>query len=506
MWNLSQFENNTAVIDDCGRNLTYAELQEQGEELVSAIAHENGPVSGGSARCLVFNMCANVLGSLVGYISFLNGGVVPAMLKGDLDEELLENLYKTYEPAYIWTSEESWSGLSEQREENGAEVYDSEATAKPHSARPLFRDLPCVYNACGYVLLKTPFGLKTKLHPNLALLLTTSGSTGSPKFVRQSYANIRANTDSIVEYLGLTQDERPVTDLPMNYTYGISIINTHIDVGATILLTEKGLMQKEFWTFFKEKKATSIAGVPYTYEMLKRLRFMRMDFPYLKTMTQAGGKLLPELHKEFAEWAAAAGKKFVVMYGACEATARMGYLPADKAVEKQGSMGIPIPGGRFELIDVNDEGITEPDTVGELVYYGENVTMGYATSAADLTKGDERGGRYATGDMAKRDAEGYYYIVGRKKRFLKIFGNRVNLDDCERMLKAEFPSGDLACGGVDDRLYIFAVNEDDLSAMREYLAGKTGLNPSAFVTQHLESIPHNESGKVLYRELEKYYS
>lgn len=504
MWDLLKFSDNIAVIDDRGHSLSYDELHEQGEELISAIAHENGPASGGSARCLVFNMCANVLGSLVGYICFLNGGVVSAMLKGDLDEELLQNLYKAYEPAYIWTAEESWSGLSEQTTD-ASEVSGVEKKEQFHSARPLFHDLPCVYNACGYVLLKTPFGLKTILHPDLALLLTTSGSTGSPKFVRQSYANIRANTDAIVQYLGLTAEERPITDLPMNYTYGISIINTHIDVGATILLTDKSLMQKGFWAFFKENKATSIAGVPYTYEMLKRLRFLRMDLPYLKTMTQAGGKLLPELHKDFAEWAASVGKKFVVMYGACEATARMGYLPPDKAVEKQGSMGIPIPGGRFELIDVNDEIITEPEMVGELVYYGANVTMGYATSATDLIKGDERGGRYATGDMAKRDADGYYYIVGRKKRFLKIYGNRVNLDDCERMLKAEFQGGDLACGGVDDRLYIFAVNETELPAMRGYLSDKTGLNPSAFMTRHLDAIPHSESGKVLYSELEQYY-
>ena len=483
MWDLSRFKNNTAVLDDRGNTLTYGQLQEQGEELISAIAHENGPEGGGRARCLVFQMCGNVLGSLVGYISFLNGGVVPAMLKGDLDEELLENLYSAYEPAYIWTSEESWSGLSGETDTDG---FVAETKGSVAAKRPLFRDLPCVYNACGYVLLKTPFGLKTKLHPDLALLLTTSGSTGSPKFVRQSYANIRANTDSIVvEYLGLTADERPVTDLPMNYTYGISIINTHIDVGATILLTDKGLMQKDFWTFFKDNEATSIAGVPYTYEMLKRLRFMRMNLPYLRTMTQAGGKLLPELHKEFAEWAAAAGKKFVVMYGACEATARMGYLPADKAVEKQGSMGIPIPGGRF---------------------YGDNVTMGYATSAGDLTKDDERGGRYATGDMAKRDADGYYYIVGRKKRFLKIFGNRVNLDDCERMLKAAFHDADIACGGKDDKLYIFGPDDEQLSQMKPYLSEKTKLNPSAFATVKLAAIPHNESGKVLYRELEKYYS
>jgi len=476
MWDLQKYASNTAIIDDRGNSLSYSELVQAGEKLCEAITKANG----GLARCLVFNMCDNVLGSVIGYISFLNGKVVPAMLKHELDEELLTNLYNEYEPAYIWTR-----------------IVDRE--------RPLFKNLPNIYEAYNYVLLKTPFGVKTELYPELGLLLTTSGSTGSPKFVRQSYSNIRANTDSIVEYLQLDSSERPVTNLPMNYTYGISVINTHIDIGATILLTDKTLMQREFWNFFKEQQCTSIAGVPYTYEMLKRLRFMSMDLPSLKTMTQAGGKLLPELHKEFAEYAEKTNRKFVVMYGACEATARMGWLPPEKAVEKQGSMGIAIPGGRFELIDVDDRVFDEDNKVGELVYYGANVTLGYATNGLDLIKGDERKARYVTGDMARKDADGFYYIVGRKKRFLKIYGNRVNLDDCERMLKSAFGNSDLACGGVDDKLYIFGLNEAQLSEMKEYLVKKTGLNPVAFRTIMLEKIPHNESGKIVYKDLVQYY-
>ena len=227
--------------------------------------------------------------------------------------------------------------------------------------------------------------------------------------------------------------------------------------------------------------------------------------PDLRTMTQAGGKLLPELHKEFAEWAAQTGREFVVMYGACEATARMGWLPPKDAVERQGSMGIPIPGGRFELIDTDNSIIKEPDVVGELVYYGANVTLGYAETGGDLIKGDERNGRYVTGDMAKRDKDGFYYIVGRKKRFLKIYGNRVNLDDCERILKTAFNDADIACGGVDDKLYIFGQNESLLIEMKDLLAEKTGLNPAAFHTVLLKAIPHNESGKTLYKDLVQYY-
>ena len=271
--------------------------------------------------------------------------------------------------------------------------------------------------------------------------------------VRQSYNNILSNTESIVEYLNLDSTERPITTLPMNYTYGLSIINSHLYAGATILLTENTLIQKEFWNFFKTEQATSFGGVPYTYEMLKKLRFSRMNLPSLRYMTQAGGKLSPELHKEFAQDCIDKNRKFIVMYGQTEATARMAYLPSEYALKKYGSMGIAIPGGSFSLIDDNGNEITEDNITGELIYKGANVTLGYAESRSDLIKGDENHGVLLTGDMAKRDKDGFYYIVGRKKRFLKMFGKRVNLDEVERIIKSEYSFLDCACDGTDDNMY-----------------------------------------------------
>lgn len=223
-------------------------------------------------------------------------------------------------------------------------------------------------------------------------------------------------------------------------------------------------------------------------------------------MTQAGGKILPSLHQKFAEYAQREGKNFVVMYGQCEATARMSYLPPERALDKVGSMGVAIPGGNFTLIDADGKEILEPETVGELVYEGKNVTLGYAECADDLAKGDERHGRLETGDMAKRDADGFYYIVGRKKRFLKIFGNRVNLDETERLIKGAFPGLDCACGGVDDKMKIFVVADKNCGAcgmerIRDFVAGKTHLNFTAFEIVPVASIPKNASGKTLYSEL-----
>ena len=466
IWDLEEHNENIAMIDDMGDVLSYASLTMECEKLGQNIDH----------RCLVFVLSKNSIGSVLGYISFLNNGIVPVMLSSNLEKELLNIMVEAYHPSFMWI---------------------------PESQEKDFQ-WKCVYKSQGYALLRCEVEREYPLYEDLALLLTTSGSTGSPKFVRQSYANIKANMVSILEYLYLDSTERAITTLPMNYTYGLSIINTHLAVGATILLTEKGLMQKEFWTFFRDKEATSFGGVPYTYEMLDKLRFYRMKLPSLRTMTQAGGKLTPELHEKFAKYAAANNKKFVVMYGQCEATARMGYLPPEVAVEKKGSMGIAIPGGKFHLIDVDGKDITQPFVPGELVYEGENVTLGYAEQGEDLVRGDERQGILVTGDMAQFDEDGYYYIVGRKKRFLKIYGNRVNLDEMDRMIKGKFEI-DVACAGVDDHMYIFLTDDAYSEKVREYVVEKTGLNHAAFNIRVINEIPKNDSGKTQYTKLKEYY-
>ena len=470
IWNFEKYGENTALIDDTGAYLSYGDFIGVRSEIESAL----------DGRCLVFLMCENSIGAVAGYASFIESGIVPVLLSIHLDSNLFNSLVTTYKPKFIWS-----------RTDRAGEYVQYVVST--------------VYSKYGYSLFKTDFETEYPLNDDLCLLLTTSGSTGSPQFVRQSYNNVRANALAIVEYLELTSDERPITTLPMNYTYGLSIINSHFMVGAVILLTDRGLMQREFWSFFRTEEATSFGGVPYTYEMLDKLRFFRMELPSLRYMTQAGGKLIPELHRKFAEYAENKGKKFIVMYGQCEATARMGYLPADKSLEKCGSMGIAIPGGHFHLVDAEENTITEPDVTGELVYEGPNVTMGYAECGEDLIKGDERGGILRTGDMARFDSEGYYYIVGRKKRFLKIYGNRVNLDEIDRMIKARFDNIDVASAGKDDHMYIFLTDERLANEVREFVISKTKLNPAAFKTIVIAEIPKNDSGKTLYKELNKFY-
>lgn len=463
MWDLQGKGRSVALVEG-ERRVTYAEL----DGLCESIAAPLG------ARSLVFCLCTNTAASVAGYLAFTGHGHVPLLLDAKISRDLLGQLVEAYRPQWIWA---------------------------PADMREKLPECRVALEREGYALASMDVESPYAMNDALCLLISTSGSTGSPKLVRQSYENLRSNTEAIIEYLGITPEERAVTSLPMNYVYGLSVLNTHIYAGAALVLTGLNPYAKKFWDLVNSEGVTSFAGVPFTYETIDKLRILKRDLPTLKTMTQAGGKLAPELHRKMAEWAVENGKRFVVMYGASEATARMGYLPPERALEKQGSMGIPIPGGRFELIGADGEVIYAPDQVGELVYYGPNVTLGYALTGADLDKPDENKGRLVTGDMARRDADGFYYIVGRKKRFLKILGKRINLDDVERLLKQRFDTGEIACGGRDDELWIYVTDPAIEEEAVDYVSEEMDINRKLQKAGVIPAIPRNTSQKVLYSQL-----
>tara|TARA_Y100000766_G_C18886585_1_gene596217 strand:- start:1200 stop:2063 length:864 start_codon:yes stop_codon:yes gene_type:complete len=286
----------------------------------------------------------------------------------------------------------------------------------------------------------------------------------------------------------------------MHYSFGLSVINSHIINGATVLLTNSSLIEREFWTLLKTYKATSLSGIPYSFEILKKLHFFRMNLPYLKTITQAGGKLNDDLNLEFSQFCKKEGKRFFIMYGQTEATARMSYLPHEYSVKKIGSMGIAIPEGEFSLMDKNGDTIQEHEKEGELVYRGKNVSMGYAENIEDLAKDDQNKGVLLTGDIAKRDSDGYYYIVGRKKRFIKLFGNRVSLDETERLIKNV--TSDCACFELDDKMVIYITDKSKLATIKKYISDKTNINRRAFMVKYVPEIPKNASGKTIYSKLQ----
>ena len=451
-----------AIRDDSGYTLTY-------KDICDTIKQFEGLKL---PRCVVFCLCENCAASLVGYMAFENNKQVPLLLSAGLDDELRQNLESMYTPSYYWAPD-----------------------AKADSVRG-----EKVFSRYGYSLLKTenePYPLNSKL----SMLLTTSGSTGSPKLVRHKYGNLEANAENVAKVFAWTENEVGICDLPMNYTMGLNVINSHLFAGASVLMMKSNLMDPDFWDFIKKYKGTSFCGVPFSYEIMRRIGFDKMDLPDLYTLAEGGGKLTDKMFRWIASYARDKGKRFCATFGTSETSARMAFLDPSMALSKIGSMGKAIPGGELFLLD---EAWNEDGTVtGELAYRGPNVTMGYALSRDDLMKDDEFQGEYHTGDIAKRDAEGFYFIIGRKGRFLKLFGLRVSLDETERILKTQFPDSDIVCTGDDTHMNIYITDASIKDAVIPFISAKTRLHNSAFRVKVIRQIPRNDYGKVKFAELEK---
>lgn len=425
-----------------GRRVTYAELAQRVERRAADL---------GPGRRLVMIAGANHPEVLVAYLAALHAGHVAWLVP---DIMAARDLMAGFDPDVVVAAD-------------GAGVAIEHRTDAP-----------------GHVL-----------HPELALLLGTSGSTGAPRLVRLSHTNLQANAASIATYLGIAPGERAATSLPLHYCYGLSVAHSHLLAGATLLLSDHSVADAGFWELMRAEDGTSFAGVPHTFELLERAGFAAMDVPSLRYVTQAGGRMAPERVRRFAALGARRGWELVVMYGQTEATARMAYLPAALAAEHPGTIGIPIPGGAFTLRPHADA--PEPG-VGELMYRGPNVMLGYAETAADLARPRDVE-ELATGDLARRTAGGLYEIVGRRSRFLKLFGLRVDLGQVERLLaQAGMPA---VCAGDDERLAVAVTGdtapEDALAVVTERL----GLPAAAVGVRHHREVPRLANGKPDYRAI-----
>ncbi|WDZ88095.1 AMP-binding protein [Micromonospora cathayae] len=328
------------------------------------------------------------------------------------------------------------------------------------------------------------------LHPDLALLLSTSGSTGSPKLVRLSHTNLQANAESIAEYLGIRADDRAATTLPLHYCYGLSVVNSHLLRGAGLILTDRSVTDTGFWELFRRRRGTTFAGVPYTFELLDRAGFAGMRLPHLRYVTQAGGRLAPEAVTRFATLGRRQGWDLVVMYGQTEATARMAYLPPELTTVCPEAIGVPVPGGSFRLVPLPDR--PEPD-IGELVYAGPNVMLGYADGPADLALG-RTVAELRTGDVARRRPDGLYELVGRRSGFAKILGLRVDPQRVEALLERHGVRS--CCLGADDELVVAAAGCVDPDGVRRLVAGECGLPPRAVRVCPVPELPRLPSGKI----------
>jgi len=452
-WRLSH-GSRTALVEG-SREISYQALGDLGDALAARLPA--GPGMGILAM-------PNSIEAIALYVGALRSErQVPLLVQEDIAEDLLSALVVQYEPDWVATPGSAPAGYST--------IHVAEAL------RLHVRNVAATHLAP---------------HADLSLLLSTSGSTGSSKLVRLSAQGLASNAASIVSYLGLNENDRAITTLPLAYSFGLSILNSHLACGGCVILNQHSLMTRAFWETARSNGVTSLSGVPATYEILRRVGLARMQLPGLRMLTQAGGRLRDDLVGYFAEHARAHDLQFFVMYGQTEASPRISYVPSERLLEKIGSIGIPVPGGRMHIDETNEE----------LIYEGPNVMMGYATSREELADADTQHGVLRTGDLARVDADGFHYITGRAKRFLKLSGSRVNLDEVEAMLSAALDR-QIACSGSDDNLVVFShggvpvVQEE----VRRLVHDRYKLFGGLVRCEHLDALPLMSSGKIDYQTL-----
>ena len=435
--NLEKFKNNTALIDEMGIKYSYNQIIKKTKHLNSNIIKKS----------LILLVVSNSPASIMGYVSFVRSNNTSIILDKSFKLEYVKKIIKKYRPNYLF----------------GPKGYFNE----------IERDNKTI-NFENYNLIKTNFRKIHKINKNNLLLLSTSGTTQSPKFVRLSNLNIQNNTKNIIKYLNINSKHTTITTMPMGYSYGLSIINTHLASGSKIIINNKTIFERDFWKKVKKYKITSFGGVPQFYEQLKKLKFENLKFPTLKYLTQAGGKLEKDFLNYFKDICHKNKIKFISMYGQTEASPRMSYLKWDKFPSKIGSIGKPLTQSRFGLLSKKGKNIKKPFITGELIYFGKNVSLGYANSVNDLKKGDENKGKLYTGDLAYKDNENFYYISGRKNRISKIFGIRINLDNVENMLRKN--SYKVRCVSDDKYLKILISRKYDVQKIKKLIYDSYGIN------------------------------
>ncbi len=336
------------------------------------------------------------------------------------------------------------------------------------------------------------------IYSDMALLLGTSGSTGSPKTVRLSYSGLAGNTAAVIRALGITAAERAPTTLPITHAYGLSVLNTHLMAGAGVVLGDRSPLSLATWDHLVRSGATSFAAVPTTYAAFGPAHVKLLGHSKIRTMTQSGARLGDELTMRLVRMMDQRDGRFFVMYGQTEATSRIARLdPADLPL-RLGSVGTAVPGGTITIRPAPVHARAVPGE-GAVYYRGPGVMLGYASSRADLCRGAEVD-VLDTGDLGYL-REGYLYLTGRAKRIVKVFGVRTSLDDLERMVERPGHPAAVICG-TDDVVHL--VGEGDPAVheqQRRQLVESLGVPSRHVVFRHVDRLPRTPGGKVDYQRL-----
>lgn len=461
---VNEYSNNIILVGQDGSKYQYEDIEKIAAKFRRILTH----------RSLVFWIAKNNPASILGYFALLSLNHVVVPLSDELEPSLLRELITKYRPNFIWAPKEN------------------------------FLD-KILFSLREYSMFCLN-GTRHTMSSELALLLSTSGSSGSPKFVRLSSTNLYYNAKSITKYLSLNASDSAITTLPASYSFGLSILHSHLVSGGSILAIEHPMVSKEFWDFYRQQLPTAMYGTPFIFSILKKVNSLKIECSGLRILCQAGGRLSDILQLEFAKSCEDLNIDFFVMYGQTEASPRISFVPPLDASRKLGSIGVPIPGGSLNVYSKSGILISEPFITGELIYEGPNVFLGYAELLSDLNAGDLNRGVLRTGDLGYRDKDGYFYLVGRGDRFTKIAEHRINLDEVENIAQRYYSE----CAVVEFKglLYIFFVSVvrgdvDDVKIGKiiTLISNELRIPKRNFRTSLLDSLPRKSSGKIDYVNL-----
>ena len=461
----NKYNKNIAIIDKEYSNLSYKQVLTETDEIKKEIKN----------RSLILIVSENSLGSLLAYIFCIINDHVGIIIDSKTTKQNILKIFKNYQPNYIFLSKKTKSIFK-----------------KICSEKHTFFDQS---------LMKNKINKKKKLNKSLSLLLSTSGSMGSIKFVKLSRNNLKHNADSIISYLKINKKDSAITNLPISYSYMLSVINTHFEVGASIVISKYSLIQKEFWETLKNSKVTSFNGVPYTYEMLTRIGLKNIKIDTLKYLTHAGGKLEKDKLKEIIKFCKKNNLKFFSMYGQTEASPRISYLKPKFSEKKIGSIGKGMPGNKMYIIDNSDKKILKPFVEGEIICEGKNVFMGYSKNHNDLNKTNKENYKLKTGDLGFFDKDGFFYITSRISKIAKIFGYRVDIGALENLMSQK--GYKVACLSDNKKIFIFIEKKYNKTNLINAISKITNLNISSFELIKLKYLPRTSNNKISYNELKK---
>jgi acyl-CoA synthetase (AMP-forming)/AMP-acid ligase II len=444
-----------------GRTLTYGDLAGQVGDVARSLRHDG--------KALVLCAGDRDLPTLLAYLAALRVGHTVAFLPATAE------ILSAYQPEFVVPAPGAGDGLTDLGYHASEDLPGGTRIFRRRAAQPA-----------------------ADIFADTALLLATSGTTGSPKAVRLSYSGLADNAAAIIRALGITSAERAPTTLPITHAYGLSVLNTHLLAGASIMLSDSSPLSLATWDQLTRTGATSFAAVPTTYAAFGPAHVNLLHRTKIRTMTQSGARLGDELTMRLVRMMEQRRGRFFVMYGQTEATARIACLDPADLPGRLGSVGVAVPGGTITIGPAPAHDRPAPGE-GAVHYRGPGVMLGYATGRADLGRGAEVD-VLDTGDLGYL-RNGCLYLTGRTKRIVKVLGVRTSLDDLERMVERPGHPAAVVCG-TDDVVYLVGAGDATVhEQQRRQLAESLGVPNRHVVCRHVDHLPQTPGGKIDYRTL-----